>query len=41
VRGGIELLVSTYQRQLRFMPLTPVADHPFGLRKATKELAPA
>lgn len=38
VRGGIELLVSTYQRQLRFTPLTPVADRPFGLRK-TKELA--
>jgi hypothetical protein len=38
VRGGIELLVSTYQKQLRFAPLTPVADHPFGLRK-TKELA--
>lgn len=33
VRGGIELLVSTYQKQLRFMPLTPVADHAFGLRK--------
>ncbi len=40
VRGGIELLVSTYQKQLRFSPLTPVADHPFGLRK-TKELATA
>ncbi len=38
VRGGIELLVSTYQKQLRFSPLTPVADHPFGLRKS-KELA--
>ena len=33
VHGGIELLVSTYQNQLRFSPLTPVADHPFGLRK--------
>jgi hypothetical protein len=32
VRGGIELLVSTYQNQMRFSPLTPVADHPFGLR---------
>ncbi len=40
VRGGIELLVSTYQQQLRFSPLTPVADHPFGLRKAA-ELAGA
>jgi len=38
VRGGVELLVSTYQKTLRFSPLTPVADHPFGLRKA-KELA--
>jgi hypothetical protein len=38
VRGGIELLVSTYQKQLQFSPLMPVADHPFGLRKA-KELA--
>jgi hypothetical protein len=38
VRGGVELLVSTYQKQLRFSPLMPVADHPFGLRKA-KELA--
>ena len=34
VRGGIELLVSTYQKQLRFTPLTPVADHAFGLRSA-------
>lgn len=33
VHGGVELLVSTYQNQLRFSPLTPVADHPFGLRK--------
>jgi hypothetical protein len=40
VRGGIELLVSTYQKQLRFSPLTPVANHPFGLRK-TKEFATA
>ncbi len=38
VRGGVELLVSTYQKQLRFSPLTPVSDHPFGLRKS-KELA--
>jgi len=33
VRGGVELLVSTYQKQLRFTPLTPVSDHAFGLRK--------
>jgi hypothetical protein len=39
VRGGIELLVMTYQKQMSFSPLIPVADHPFGLRKA-KELAP-
>lgn len=40
VRGGVELLVSTYQKHLCFSPLTPVADHPFGLRK-TKEFATA
>jgi hypothetical protein len=34
VRGGIELLVQTYQGQMRFTPLTPVADHAFGLRRA-------
>ena len=34
VHGGVELLASTYQGPLRFSPLTPVADHPFGLRKA-------
>jgi hypothetical protein len=39
VRGGIELLVSTYQAQLRFIPLTPVADHAFGLRRAEPALA--
>jgi len=39
VRGGIELLVSTYQKQLRFSPFTPVADHPFGLRKAATTLS--
>ncbi|MDQ6824715.1 MAG: hypothetical protein M3007_04545 [Candidatus Eremiobacteraeota bacterium] len=39
VRGGIELLVSTYQKQLRFTPLTPVSDHAFGLRKVP-QLAP-
>jgi hypothetical protein len=33
VRGGIELLVSTYQNQMRFTPLMPIADHPFGLRR--------
>lgn len=33
VRGGVELLVSTYQKQMRFSTLTPVADHAFGLRK--------
>jgi hypothetical protein len=38
VHGGIELLVSTYQNQLRFSPLTPVADHPFGLRKGAPPL---
>ena len=32
VRGGVELLVSTYQNQMRFSPLVPVADHAFGLR---------
>lgn len=41
VRGGIELLVSTYQKQLQFSPLTPVADHAFGLRRPEPELAPA
>jgi hypothetical protein len=30
--------VQTYQRQLRFTPLTPVADHAFGLRRATEAL---
>jgi len=39
VRGGIELLVSTYQKQLRFSPFAPVADHPFGLRKAAASLS--
>lgn len=41
VRGGIELLVSTYQNSLSFSPLTPVTDHPIGLRPtpATPELA--
>jgi hypothetical protein len=39
VRGGIELLVSTYQKQLRFDPVTPVADHAFGLRSTSPELA--
>jgi hypothetical protein len=38
VHRGVELLVSTYQKQLRFEPLTPVADHPFGLRKAPASL---
>ncbi|MBC5824165.1 MAG: hypothetical protein GIW99_03510 [Candidatus Eremiobacteraeota bacterium] len=38
VRGGIELLVSTYQTQLRFTPLTPVADHAFGLRRGSPTL---
>jgi len=38
VHGGIELLVSTYQNQLRFSPVTPVADHPFGLRKGAPPL---
>lgn len=38
VRGGIELLVSTYQNQLRFTPLTPVADHAFGLRRSQAAL---
>jgi hypothetical protein len=33
VHGGVELLVSTYQNQMRFSPLIPVADHPFGLRR--------
>ena len=41
VRGGVELLVSTYQHQLRFSPLTPVANHPFGLRKSPVTAAPA
>ena len=41
VRGGIELLVSTYQKQLHFSPLIPVADHPFGLRRPAPELATA
>lgn len=41
VRGGIELLVSTYQQPLHFTPLTPVADHPFGLRRPEAELATA
>jgi hypothetical protein len=41
VRGGLELLVSTYQNQLRFMPLTPVADHAFGLRRLDSALATA
>ena len=41
VRGGIELLVSTYQKQLRFSPFTPVADHAFGLRKTEPALATA
>jgi hypothetical protein len=39
VHGGIELLVSTYQNQLRFSPLTPVANHPFGLRKGAPPLS--
>ena len=39
VHGGVELLVSTYQNQLRFLPLTPVADHPFGLRKGNSHLS--
>jgi hypothetical protein len=39
VHGGIELLVSTYQKQLSFCPLTPVADHPFGLRKSAPPLS--
>ena len=39
VHGGVELLVSTYQKQLRFAPLTPVADHAFGLRRPEAELA--
>ncbi len=38
VRGGIVLLVSTYQHQLRFTPLTPVADHAFGLRRGAPTL---
>lgn len=32
VRGGVELLVSTYQNHLSFSPLVPVSDHPIGLR---------
>jgi hypothetical protein len=39
VHAGIELLVSTYQTQLRFSPLTPVADHPFDLRKGAPPLS--
>ena len=39
VRGGVELLVSTYQTQMRFSPLMPVADHPFGLRRNDENLA--
>jgi hypothetical protein len=39
VRGGVELLVSTYQKQMRFTPLTPVADHAFGLRRSEAALA--
>lgn len=39
VRGGIELLVSTYQKQLRFSPFMPVADRPFGLRKNAATLS--
>ena len=39
VRGGVELLVSTYQKQLRFDAVTPVADHAFGLRLSGPELA--
>ena len=38
VYAGVELLVSTYQNQLRFSPLTPVADHPFGLRRGEPPL---
>ncbi|MDQ6781389.1 MAG: hypothetical protein M3Z37_09600 [Candidatus Eremiobacteraeota bacterium] len=41
VRGGVELLVSTYQKQLRFSPLTPVADHAFGLRAGPNNGVPA
>ena len=41
VRGGIELLVSTYQKQMRFSPFTPVADHAFGLRRSEPALATA
>jgi len=41
VRGGIELLVSTYQKQLSFSPFTQVADHAFGLRRIEPELATA
>ena len=41
VRGGIELLVSTYQKQMRFSPFTPVADHAFGLRRGEPALATA
>ena len=39
VRGGIELLVSTYQKQLRFSPFTPAGDHAFGLRRPEPALA--
>jgi hypothetical protein len=41
VRGGLELLVQTYQGHLRFTPLMPVADHAFGLRRATEVLTAA
>ncbi len=34
VRGGIELLVSTYQKQMCFSPFIPVSDHAFGLRRS-------
>ncbi|HXM18622.1 MAG TPA: hypothetical protein VN934_07385 [Candidatus Tumulicola sp.] len=39
VHGGVELLISTYQKQLSFAALTPVADHPPGLRKAPPTLS--
>ena len=41
VRGGIELLVSTYQKQMAFSPFTPVSDHAFGLRRSEPALATA
>lgn len=41
VRGGIELLVSTYQKQMVLSPFTPVADHAFGLRTVEPALASA